>query len=134
MTSIGSQALANLAKVTSLDLSQCTGLEKIPYQFCHGCYRLNSLKLPTSLTEIGDMAFEYAQIGSVDLYSMTSLRKIGMKVFRQIPELTSIGTPPTVGGQQALLKATVEAGSLTRQLPWTLVLQPTIVEPLTDMV
>ena len=70
--------MSNLWSLKSLDMSQCTGLKRIPYQFCISCL-LTSIELSTSLTQIDSMAFEGGAF-FLSTSSTTSLEKIDHSV------------------------------------------------------
>ena len=55
LSSVGDQVFRNCRNLVALDFSHTT-ITSIGYQFCIGCSKLASLKLPPTLTYIGDMA------------------------------------------------------------------------------
>ena len=89
ITKIGSNAFANCTDITSLDLSQATSLTTIGDYAFNYCYNLTGdLVIPSSVTSIGDSAFSHTRFTSLDLSNATSLTTIEQCAFEDCENLT----------------------------------------------
>ena len=120
MTNIGrlnGETFRGSKTLQTLDLSRCTQLTDLPDNLCEGCEKLTSIKLPASITSIGnraffgcsslkmsltvsedfkaigDSAFEGSGITSVDASAVTKEATIGSRVFARCKELTDVTLP-----------------------------------------
>jgi hypothetical protein len=65
------------SSIASIDLSGCVELESLPDQFLRGTRQLRSVRLPSSLTSIGDDAFMYSLVNEIDMSLCTEVRALG---------------------------------------------------------
>ena len=94
------------AKV-NLDLSGTTGLESIPSRTFSRCIKLVSIKIPASVTSIGDSAF-YGCTSLTTIEIPASVTSIGKAAFAECTSLTTIEIPESVTsiGKAAFEKCT----------------------------
>ncbi len=88
VTGIVAGVLAGNTALTTLDLSSATKLTALPPSFCAGCTALTTVILPSTITEIGEGAFE----GCASLTTLTAsgVTKIGSDAFRGCTSLTTL--------------------------------------------
>lgn len=92
LTSIGPYAFNACYALDTVNLSECTKLEAIEENaFCFAA--LPTLDLSQSVTKLGDGAFFDTHFTSVDLTEYPNLTDIGVGVFAQCRQLTSIKLP-----------------------------------------
>lgn len=92
MLSDVSKAIQNSNYKVGLDLSKTTGLKTIIYKTFYGCFRLKSIIMPDSVTEIEDASFrECYSLENVKLPN--NLESIGKNAFRGCISLKSISIP-----------------------------------------
>ena len=111
ITGIRDNAFYGCKGLTSLDLSGCTsltviGVEAVLYSRMgtfEGCTGLTEVKLPASLTEIGERTFEGCTgLTSIDLSVCTSLTEIDFYAFKGCKGLTEVKLPANlteIGGE-----------------------------------
>lgn len=83
-----SEALINSTYNINLDLTQTTGLSSISGFPFWGCEKLTGIELPTSVTSIGESAFERAGLQSIEIPN--SVTSIGERAFMYCENLESI--------------------------------------------
>ena len=89
ITGISRIAFYGCTGLTSIDLSGCTSLTEIGGGAFYGCTGLTEVKLPASLTTIGNGAFfGCTKLASIDLSACTSLTEIGEMAFKNCSKLT----------------------------------------------
>ena len=75
--------------IKSIDMSNCILLEEIDSNLFNECKELQSIKLPPSIKNIGDSAFNNCtSLTSIDLFSCTELLSIKETAFRGCVELS----------------------------------------------
>lgn len=95
MLSDVSKAIRSSNYKIGLDLSKTTGLKTIIYKTFYGCFRLKSIIMPDSVTEIEDASFrECYSLENVKLPN--NLESIGKNAFRGCISLKSISIPSGV--------------------------------------
>ena len=89
ITEIGNSAFSLKTEITSLDLSHVRNLTTIHEAAFQECRHLiGNLTIPSSVTNIEDMAFRFTNITSLDLSQTTSLTNIGAAAFFSCSNLT----------------------------------------------
>ncbi len=104
---IGSALRSNENAKVNLDLSGTTGLESIPSRTFSRCIKLVSIKIPASVTSIGDSAF-YGCTSLTTIEIPASVTSIGKAAFAECTSLTTIEIPESVTsiGKAAFEKCT----------------------------
>ena len=92
---IGEALRSNENAKVNLDLSETTGLERIPYQAFSKCSNLTNIEFPLSVTSINDYAFRGCS-SLVDIKIPTSVTRIGNWAFESCTSLTNIEIPESV--------------------------------------
>lgn len=96
MQSIGNGSFSG-TKIQNVDLSSANQLTSIGNRAFIGTSgnitNVNTLKLPTSLQTIGNGAFKYAEISSLDLSNLNNLRIIGDGAFAENTSLNDLKFP-----------------------------------------
>ena len=99
LTSIGNYAFYNCKSLTSIDLNSCTGLTWIYNYAFYNCTGLTSIDLSncTGLRSLGILAFQNCtSLTSIDLSNCTGLTSIGYCAFYNCTSLISIEIPKSV--------------------------------------
>jgi hypothetical protein len=92
--SFSAMAYTDNAKITSIDLSGVTGLDKVdlPSFFCYNCSSLSELKLPNDLISMPDYGFyDCSNLKEIDIPS--SVTCIGQGTLKYCSNLASIELP-----------------------------------------
>lgn len=89
LTEIGPRAFSGCRSIASIDLSNCTKLESLGDKVFAGCKGLREVKFPTSLNTIGQQAFMNTGLTEIDL-SMIKLKKFDTQIFKSCPMLESV--------------------------------------------
>ena len=92
---IGRALRSNKNAKVNLDLSRTIGLESIYSTLFYKCTSLTSIKLPTSVTSIGEYAFESCT-SLTDIEIPESVTNIGYDAFRRCTSLASIKIPASI--------------------------------------
>jgi hypothetical protein len=90
-----SDAFAECAKLTFVDLSAAHALQSIGAGAMSDCPSLRTVRFPRALTEVGAGAFARCNISAVDL-DHTALRIINDGAFHSNESLKSLRVPPTL--------------------------------------
>ena len=89
ITEIAATSFQSNENISSLDLSQATSLTSIGNNAFEYCSNLTGdLIIPSNVTSIGDFAFAYTSISSLDLSQATNLTTIGNSAFFYCENLT----------------------------------------------
>ena len=98
VTGIGNGAFQGMGGITGLDLSGADNLAQIgqhAFDFCTGL--TGTIRIPASVSEIGDWAFGNCGVTGLDLSSATGLTRIGEGAFNQCAGLTgTVSIPASV--------------------------------------
>ncbi len=89
---IGNNVFMGNTKIESLDFTPAASLNKIGARAFSGCTKLTSVILPTSVQEIGEEAFMYTSIASVD-WSLLNLKMLSGSTFYGASNLKEIKLP-----------------------------------------
>lgn len=90
LTSIEDHTFSFCTSLTTIDLSNCTGLTSISRSAFENCSNLASVIFPESLASIGDWAFANCLITEIDFSGCTNLTSIGENTFYGCESLTTI--------------------------------------------
>ncbi|MDL2232768.1 leucine-rich repeat protein [Ruminococcaceae bacterium OttesenSCG-928-L11] len=97
LAAVGSATFGECASLTSVDLSNCSGLLTLGDYAFGGCTSLANLSLPTSLTSLGEGPFSGCMsITSLDLSNQTQMTKINGSAFLALTGATEILLPDTI--------------------------------------
>lgn len=95
MTAILPGAFAGNTAITSANLSSATGLTEIPASAFAGCTALKTVTLPSSVTTIGDGAFEGCT--ALAILTASGVETIGANAFRGCAALRTQPTGTAIG-------------------------------------
>lgn len=87
-------AFLDCALLTDVDLTQCKHLKYIGAQSFKGCYSVTSIKLPSSVSTLGESVFMNTSISQIDL--PTSLTIIPNSCFKDCSSLMYINFPTQI--------------------------------------
>ena len=98
VTTIGNAAFSGHTKLTEVDMSNATSLEKIGQYAFESCTGVKTIDLSNAikLKEIGDKAFKSSGVESVTFPQNSQLTEIGNEVFAHCSNLKNIKIPEPV--------------------------------------
>lgn len=92
VTAFTTSAFQGQTSITSVDMSQATGVSTIPQTLFYQCSNMTSISLPTSITTFGMAAFRETGLTSIDL-SGTKAQNLAQRLFQDCKSLEQIKLP-----------------------------------------